>query len=75
MAGESTTAWSVVSQTEGQGRDRTGAYVPGVYVTFQLAGGVTGSVFVPNSEYTLEAVQRAIAERAAIMAGVAGLQG
>lgn len=58
------TQWKVTAQQEttqaypGQGIQK------GVTVTFQLADGTTGSVFVPDAQYNADNVRAAIATRA-----------
>lgn len=50
-----------------------GRFVKGVEVSFVTAKGNTGSVFLPDDQYTPDAVRAAIAERAALMDAVSGL--
>lgn len=67
------TQWKVTSQQEttqaypGQGIQK------GVTVTFTLADGTTGSVFVPDSQYNVTNVQAAIAARAGQLEAVGKL--
>lgn len=75
MTDDSTPAWEVTQQTESTDIGPTGAYVPGVRVTFRTASGAVGSVFVPHTDYTVDRVRAAITARAAVIEGVAGLQG
>ena len=67
--------WTIIGQAETFQTDDAGAFVPGVTVTFQLPGGQAGSVFVPNSKYTVEGVKAAVTARASAMAAVSQLQG
>lgn len=67
--------WYVLSQTEVVQPTTQGRLMSGVKVTFQLSTGETGSVFVPDSDYTLDNVQAAIQARVALLAGVGGLSG
>lgn len=53
-------AWKVISQTEQQGRNPQGNFVPGHLVGYQLASGQVGTVFVPDSTYTPDKVKEAI---------------
>lgn len=75
MATESAPAWTIIGQAENYANDDQGAFVPGVTVTFQLASGQVGSVFVPNGKYTPEQVRAAVSARADAMRAVSGLQG
>jgi hypothetical protein len=75
MADTQALGWTIIGQAETFQTDDAGAFVPGVTVTFQLPGGQTGSVFVPNAKYTVEGVKAAVAARAAAMAAVSQLQG
>lgn len=67
--------WAVTGQVETSDIGPSGLYVPGVRVTFRLADGTVGSVFVAGSEYTVEKVRAAIADKATTLASVAGLSG
>jgi hypothetical protein len=75
MTDSTVPAWEVTQQTEATDIGPTGAYVSGVRVTFRTASGAVGSVFVPHTDYTVERVRAAIAARAGVIEGVAGLQG
>lgn len=68
-------AWAITQQLETTDLGPAGAYVSGVRVTFRTVSGVTGSVFVPHTDYTVDAVRRAVAARAAVLEDVAGLTG
>jgi hypothetical protein len=63
----------VTTQQLSSGQDANGNFVRGRNITYQLADGTTGMVFVPNTSYTPDAVKAAITEDAAKVAGVAGL--
>jgi hypothetical protein len=65
--------WKVVSQQTGSGQDANGKFVQGRNVTYQLADGTSGTVFVPNTSYTVESVKSAIADDAGRVADVARL--
>ena len=75
MAPETSAAWTVTQQAEATDLGPTGNYEPGVRVTFRLANGTVGSVFVPHTGYSVERVRQLIAERAATLAAVAELRG
>jgi len=75
MDDSSSPAWVVTQQTEATDVGPTGAYVSGVRVTFRTASGAVGSVFVAHTDYTVDQVRKAITARAAVIEGVAGLQG
>lgn len=68
-------AWTVTGQQETAGPDANGVYVPGVRVTFRLASGQVGQVFVPNDTFTPDGVRAAVQARADTLAAVAALQG
>jgi hypothetical protein len=51
----------------------SGAPVRGMKVAFRLADGTTGSVFVPDTQYTAENVRAAILARVAVLEAVKGL--
>lgn len=70
-----TVGYTVTGQAETTDLGPTGVYVPGVRVSFRTEGGANGSVFVPQSDFTVEAVRRAIGERAAVIEQVNGLTG
>jgi hypothetical protein len=75
MATDAGLGWTIIGQAETMQTDDAGAFVPGVTITFQLQGGQTGSVFVPNARYNVENVRAAVNARAGAMAAVAKLQG
>jgi hypothetical protein len=66
-------AWTVTTQSETMGIGPNGQATRGVSVGFKLADGTTASVFVPDAQYTPDAVRAAIAERAAAFGAVKGL--
>lgn len=68
-------AWTVTSQVPTTAADAQGTYVPGFRVQFRTAAGLTGSVFVPETDYAVETVRAAINARAALLSGVAALEG
>ena len=63
-------AWKVTGQQQGVGPDATGTNVKGRNITYQLADGTIGSVFIPNNAYTVENVKAAIAADAEKLAAV-----
>jgi hypothetical protein len=65
--------WKVTSQVTAVGQDANGKFVPGRNITYQLADGTSGVVFVANTNYTVDAVKAAIADDAGRVAGVAKL--
>lgn len=73
MAGAIT--WNVISDVETTDLGPGGTPARGHRVGFQLGDGTVGSVFVPNSSYTIEAVKAAIIAQAQVVAGVKGLSG
>lgn len=67
--------WQVLSQREDFRPGPTGAFVPGIVIVFQTQGGHRGSVFVPDTAYTIEVARAAIAARALAMDAVGSLTG
>lgn len=67
--------WSVVSQQEVSRPDAQGRFQPGVLVGFQTDTGLQGQVFVPDSQYTAEAVKTAVVKRLQVMHAVSQLGG
>lgn len=67
--------WRIVGQREANRQDEQGRYVAGVIITFQMADGTAGSVFVPQSQYNADNVRNLINTRAAVMESVTGLSG
>jgi hypothetical protein len=52
-----------------------GRFVRGVEVSFISGGGHSGSVFVPEDQFTPEGVSKAVAEKAALMDQIGTLTG
>lgn len=75
MASNTEPAWTITAQVQSTDMGPANAYVDGVRVTFQTAAGAIGSLFIPNTEYTVERVRSLVAARAAVMDQVAGLTG
>ena len=78
MAPSSTPApggWKVVGQSPRIQPDSTGRYVPGVEVQFVTGNGVSSSVWVPNTAYSVELVRELIASKVKSLDAVSGLSG
>jgi hypothetical protein len=75
MADKAEPSWTVTDQHEDYRPTPAGPFALGVVITFRTAAGVTGTVFIPNEQYTLEAARKAIDERAQAMAAVSDLSG
>jgi len=58
----------VVSVVDDRGRDASGNFVVGKTVTYQLGSGQTGSVFVPGSPVSADAIRAAVTADAAELA-------
>lgn len=67
-------AWRVINVQDGQGQDATGRYVNGKTVTYQLASGHSGTVFVPNGQADPDTVRAMVQQEAANLAAIANLQ-
>lgn len=63
----------VISITDMTSQDGTGAWVKGRSVTYQLTSGHTGTVFVPLSTFSVDAVRAAVQADAQKLADVANL--
>lgn len=72
---DNTPAWSVINQVQTTRPDASGSFVRGITVTFRLANGNVGSVFVSEDDYSAENVQALINDRAEVMQAVADLKG
>ncbi len=68
-------AWEVTGQAETVEQGPSGTFVPGVRVTFRVASGAMGSVFIPQADYTVETARTRIDAAAATVAGVQALRG
>lgn len=75
MAMQNMPAWRVISQSETNRTDAAGHFVSGVLVYYTTANGVSGSVFIPDSQYNPDTVKARINERVAQHNVVGGLQG
>lgn len=75
MAQGSSATWTVTSQREDYQLGKNGQLVQGMVVTFQTTSGAVGSVFVEQTDYTVERVRQAVASKAAAMEAVQGLSG
>lgn len=67
--------WRIVSQREDVRPGAGGTIEEGVVVTFQGAGGVVGTVFVPALAYAPDEVRRLVDEKVAAMEAVQALTG
>ena len=65
--------WKVTGQQEGVQVDATGHVVTGVTVSFLTGHGVTGTVFLPDAQYTPDNVRNAVQAKSAILDAVTGL--
>lgn len=66
-------SWTVTDVSETTDQDGTGRYSKGKTVTFQLASGLTGTIFVPNTSWQPDTVKGMIAQAAAKLDAVANL--
>lgn len=66
-------SWEVTAQREEMQQGPSGAFEPGMVVTFRTESGATGSVWLRMADYTVEKARATIAARAAVMESVAGL--
>jgi hypothetical protein len=69
------TTWKVTGQTERDQIQPGSAPVKGVQIYYQTSKGVTGSIWVPYSQYTTENVRAAIQAAASQMDAVSMLTG
>lgn len=67
--------WHVTAQLETMAPDQNGQFVRGVQVSFQTDTGLTGTVFVPNTSYTTQAVSKLISARVVQMESISRLSG
>lgn len=65
--------WKITGQPQASGPDGNGGFTRGRNVTYQLADGTTGTVFVPNANLTPDFVKAAIDDDAARVAAIAQL--
>ncbi len=70
-----TPAWEITGQAEQIKPTPDGRVTSGVTVTFRTAAGNTGTVFIPDAQYSPAAVAQAVGQRAAAMDAVSGLKG
>lgn len=73
--GSTASGWTVTGQVDTTDFDMTGRAVRGWRVSFVTNAGVSGSVFVPKSIYTVENVRAAIAADVQTLNAVQGLSG
>ena len=69
------TQWRVTDVQEVSDLAPTGQFVRGQRVSYQLADGATGTVFVPNSQFNEATVRTLVSAAAQRLANVKGLQG
>lgn len=67
--------WTVISQQEKPGEISPGQFGRGWEIAFRTAQGHTGTVFVPQGQYTTESVRALIDEKVTRMESIAGLSG
>ena len=67
--------WTVTAQQETRQQAPNGVFLPGVLVSYRTEAGIVGSVFLPDRDYTVENVRRAIAERVTLHNAVGELTG
>lgn len=65
-----TSGWTVTGQVETTTIGTDNRLVNGITVSFLTGDGVSGSVFVPNDQYTPDRVRAAIAARAGLLDAV-----
>jgi hypothetical protein len=75
MAGVNPPLWRVTGQMETNRTGPTGQFVSGVLVSFTTNKGIAGSVFIPDAQYSPDAVKQAIGARVAQLHSVSDLQG
>lgn len=68
-------SWRVIGIQDGTGPDAAGRFTTGRNVTYQLASGPAGTVFVPMASFTEEAVAAAINADAQTLHNVSNLTG
>lgn len=73
MQPPATTSWTFDNQVETLQPSPTGGVTSGWKVTFVTGDGHTGSVFVPDAQYSPDVVKRLIDAKVATMAQVARL--
>lgn len=67
--------WTVDTQQEASGQLPGGAFGPGYRVTFTTGHGLHGSVWLPESQFSPEAVRHAIAAKVKLLVAVQQLSG
>lgn len=65
--------WDVTGQSETQQIGPNGSFVRGVEIYFTTRAGHSGSVFLPNAQYSQPAVRTAINARADLLDSIGGL--
>lgn len=72
-AGPTKAQWTVVSQMPATRPAASGRFEAGTTITFRTTSGAEGNVFVPNTILNVETVRRMIAQKAAVLEGIASL--
>lgn len=67
--------WRVTGQVEQSQVNASGQLSPGVRVSFTTGAGHSGSIWVPNTAYSVETVRTMIANQAGILDAVGSLTG
>jgi len=70
-----TSGWTVIAQVPRSQVNSTGQLVKGMEVSFTSGGGVSGSVWVPLTDYNVETVRALIAHQVATFDAVGHLTG
>lgn len=65
--------WKITGQTPGFDTTPGSGLAKGTTVSFVVNGNIQGSVFVPDSQFTVENVRQAVAAEAAKLAAVQSL--
>lgn len=65
--------WRIVDVTPGSGPNGTGGFGPGKTISYQLASGHTGQVFVPDGSFDMDTVRAKVIAEAAKLNDVLNL--
>ena len=74
MAVAEDAAAEIIAQVPQPGKNAQGDIEQGYKVSFVTAKGVNGSVFVPNSQFTVDYVKEQVGLQARLLDSVQGLQ-
>jgi len=69
------TTWHITTQNQTTRPDAQGNFHEGIMVGFQTSNGLSGSVFVPNTQYNADNVKEMIQQRVNNMQEVHALTG